>query len=106
VGNTIDSSLDKLALCVGRPGSQQPAVKAASPRAGQYVRIDGRDEVFLILRVDKTRHLADLLRQGAVRKVQAGVPLSLLTVVDISATAGEDSSGSLGQAQFSEEQAS
>lgn len=44
------------------------------------MRVDGREEVFVILRVDKTRNIADLLRLGAVHKVESGVPLSLLRV--------------------------
>jgi hypothetical protein len=60
---------------------QVPSERNQFPRAGQHVRIDGRDEVFVILRVDKTRHLADLLRQGSVRKVESGIPLALLCVV-------------------------
>ena len=98
MGNTDLNSIDKLALSVGRQKSQQQST--TTPRAGQYVRIGDRDEVFLVLRVDKTRHLADLLRQGAVHKVQAGVPLALLSVVDTSASRAEESSE---DAQLSEQ---
>lgn len=66
------------------PGRPQQA-----PRPGQHVQIDGRDEVFVILRIDKTRHLADLLRQGAVRRVEFGIPLALLRVVRSAAAALE-----------------
>ncbi len=52
-----------------------------TPRTGQKVQIDGRSEVFVVLRVDARRQLADLLRQGSVRKVEAGIPLALLRVV-------------------------
>lgn len=50
-------------------------------RAGQQVQIVGRDDVYIVLRVDKKRHLADLLGQGSVRKVETGIPLALLRVV-------------------------
>jgi hypothetical protein len=64
---------------------QTSATQAGSLRAGQHVRIAGRGEVFLILRVDRARHLADLLRHGAVRKVEPGVRLALLRVVESNA---------------------
>ncbi|HEY2861665.1 MAG TPA: hypothetical protein VGJ21_24915 [Terracidiphilus sp.] len=49
---------------------------------GQQVQIEGRrDQVFVVLRVDEARHLADLLRLGAVRKIETGVPLAALHVV-------------------------
>ncbi|HEY3706563.1 MAG TPA: hypothetical protein VGL22_15990 [Terracidiphilus sp.] len=78
----------------GRQKSQPQlsVVRTPAPRAGQYVRIGGREEVFLILRVDKTRHLADLLRRGAVRKVEGGVPLALLRVVPSAKTVEDLSS--------------
>jgi hypothetical protein len=46
--------------------------------AGQKVRLQGREEAFIVLRVDRKRHLADLLREGSVRKVETGIPLALL----------------------------
>ena len=104
MGNTFDSGVDKLGSSLGRHnGSQQPSVPTKALRAGQQVRIDGRDEVYLILRVDKTRHLADLLRQGAVRKVQAGVPLALLSAVDMSAGQTRDAAESVDDSQLSEQ---
>jgi hypothetical protein len=50
-------------------------------RPGQQVRIDGRREIFVVLRIDRERHLADLLRQGSLRTVQSGIHLSALRVV-------------------------
>jgi hypothetical protein len=50
-------------------------------RAGSQVRVEGREENFVVLRVDATQGLADLLKQGAVRKVESGVPLALLRLV-------------------------
>ncbi len=55
--------------------------RAEQLRPGQRVQIEGRDEVFVILRVDHERHLADLLRKGRVRKVETGIPLRLLRAV-------------------------
>jgi hypothetical protein len=49
--------------------------------AGMHVQVQGHDETFLVLRVDRERHLADLLRYGKVNKVETGVPLTLLRVV-------------------------
>jgi hypothetical protein len=49
---------------------------------GQQVQIEGRDEVFVVLRVDHARHLADLLRKCKVRKVETGIPLVLLRLVN------------------------
>jgi hypothetical protein len=45
---------------------------------GQKVRIAGHSEMFVVLRVDRERHLADLLRHGSVRRVETGIPLALL----------------------------
>jgi hypothetical protein len=36
--------------------------------------------MFVILRIDEERHLADLLRLGSVHKVESGVPLGTLRV--------------------------
>jgi hypothetical protein len=71
-------------MSAGAQKSQRQAStpQAGPPRAGQHVRVAGRGEVFLILRVDRKRHLADLLSHGAVRKVEQGVPLALLRVVE------------------------
>ena len=104
VGHTFDGSVDKLSLSFGRhKGPQGSGVRSKTLRAGQHVRIDGRDEVFLILRVDKTRHLADLLRQGAVRKVQAGVPMALLSAVESSAPQAGDNFKGTDDAELSEQ---
>jgi hypothetical protein len=104
VGNTLNGSVDKSVLSVGkRNGMAESSVARKTLRTGQHVRIDGRDEVYLILRVDKTRHLADLLRQGAVRKVQAGVPLALLSLVDTSTTEAGNAAGAVDDAQLSQQ---
>lgn len=51
-------------------------------RVGQQVEIVGwRDQVFVVLRVDEARHLADLLKLGPVPKMETGVPLTALRVV-------------------------
>lgn len=50
-------------------------------RAGMKVQISGRKEIFVVLRVDRQRHLADLLRHGSVNKVEAGVPVASLRPV-------------------------
>jgi hypothetical protein len=47
-------------------------------RAGLRVTVEGESDLFTVLRVDRTRYLADLLRDGAVRKVQSNIPLTLL----------------------------
>jgi hypothetical protein len=105
VGNTIIRSVDKSALSSGGHNRQQQVStsQAGSPRAGLHVRIAGRDEIFLILRVDRTRHLADLLRHGAVRKVQAGVPLALLHVVETKAAPTGKSLESRDDSELSEQ---
>jgi hypothetical protein len=55
-----------------------------TPRVGQQVEIVGRrDDVFVVLRVDESRHLADLLRLGPVHKMETGVPLTALRVVGV-----------------------
>ena len=58
-------------------------------RVGGLVRVDGHKETFLVLRIDHERHLADLLRQGTVRKVEAGIPLTLLRPVREPDAAGD-----------------
>ena len=47
-------------------------------RAGQRVQMQGEKDLFTVLRVDRLRHLADLLSETTTRKVEAGVPLALL----------------------------
>jgi hypothetical protein len=104
VGDTVNKSVDKLALFFGEHNRQQVSTsQALSPRTGQHVRIAGRDEIFLVLRVDRTRHLADLLRHGAVRNVQAGVPLALLHVVETTAAPASESRESRDDSELSEQ---
>ena len=65
-----------------RQSSSKPSgAYGFTPRAGLRVQIEGRSEVFIVLRVDKARHLTDLLRLGRVRKVESGIPAALLRVV-------------------------
>jgi hypothetical protein len=45
---------------------------------GQCVQIEEGGEVFILLRVDRKRHLADLLRPSSVNKVETGIPLAAL----------------------------
>jgi hypothetical protein len=60
-----------------------PPEPAGNVVPGQRVQIEGAGEVCVVLRVDNQRHLADLLYLGgAVRKVEMGIPLALLTSVD------------------------
>jgi hypothetical protein len=47
-------------------------------RAGQRVRLDGEPGIYTVLRVDPRRHLADILREGDLHKVEAGIPVALL----------------------------
>lgn len=61
--------------------SATPGGQTNTIRAGQQVNIEGGAETYVVLRVDKSRHLADLLGQGSVRKVETGIPLALLRVV-------------------------
>ena len=61
--------------------SATPDGQTNTIRPGQQVKIEGRAETYVVLRVDKSRHLADLLGQGSVRKVETGIPLALLCVV-------------------------
>lgn len=83
MSSPIEDRIEILVLS-SRSGKEDAASTgnpAVSPiHAGQHVCIEGRDEVFVVLRVDRKRHLADLLRLGAVHKVEAGVPLTLLRV--------------------------
>ena len=53
----------------------------ATPGSGERVQIEGRQEEFVVLRVDKERLLADLLRMGSIRRVENGIPLALLRPV-------------------------
>lgn len=59
------------------------------PHPGQNVQLEGRKEVFVVLRVDLARHVADLLRLGSVRKVEAGISLMLLHPVNASEQADD-----------------
>ena len=48
---------------------------------GQRVRIEGRNEEFLVLQVDQNLRVADLLRTGSVSRVLAGIPIASMCVV-------------------------
>lgn len=48
---------------------------------GQTVQIGGAGEEFVVLRVDRERRVADLLRKGSVSSVETGIPLMLLTLL-------------------------
>jgi hypothetical protein len=45
---------------------------------GMRVTIERRTEYFIVLRIDRERNLADLMRLGPLRKVENGIPLALL----------------------------
>ena len=49
---------------------------------GRRVQIEGAGDVCVVLHVDRVRHVAELLRLGAVRTVESGIPLVLLTPVE------------------------
>jgi hypothetical protein len=48
---------------------------------GQRVRIEGRNEEFLVLQVDQNLRVAQLLRTGSVSKVLSGISIALMCVV-------------------------
>jgi hypothetical protein len=48
---------------------------------GQHVRIEARNEEFIVLRVDEKRHAADLLPAGTMSKVEMGVPIGTISPV-------------------------
>jgi len=48
------------------------------PTVGQRVCVMGERGEYMIIRVDRKRHLADLMHMGAVRRVEEGVPLQAL----------------------------
>ena len=56
-------------------------MQGGSVLPGQKVQIEGAGDICVVLRVDHQRHLADLLRLGALRKVETGVSIALLTPV-------------------------
>jgi hypothetical protein len=58
-------------------------------RAEQRVRLDGEPGIYTVLRIDPRRHLADLLREGDVRKVETGIPFALLHALNESDEAEE-----------------
>ena len=74
---------------LGKPRNQ-PALKSSDIIPGQKVQIEGAGPVCVVLRVDRQRHLADLLRLGALRKVESGIPLALLTPADESNQQSDD----------------
>jgi hypothetical protein len=45
---------------------------------GQRVQIRGEQEVFTVLRIDSRRHLVDLMHDGALHKVEGGIPIFAL----------------------------
>lgn len=51
-------------------------------RPGQKVQRDGHPDLYVVLRVDRERLVAELLHLDAIRKVISGIPLSSLKVVE------------------------
>ncbi len=51
------------------------------PRVGQGVRIDARDDVFVVLRTDLDRGTADVLRVSGVRQIEGGIPLGMMRIL-------------------------
>lgn len=60
----------------GNAVKSEPGV--GSPRAGKRVRVEGRSEDFIVLRVDAERQTADLLSEGHVRQIVEDVPWLIL----------------------------
>lgn len=74
----------------GKEESGPSLVRTVAPiHAGQRVHIDGRPEEYVVLHIDRQRHLADVLRQTTVRRVEIGVPLALLRPADEQDAVGE-----------------
>ena len=82
---TFESCVEDFILSARRQKShfqREASRRMDTPRIGQRVQIEGlRDQVFVVLKIDTARHLADLLRLGAVHKMESGVPLAALRVV-------------------------
>jgi hypothetical protein len=51
------------------------------PKTGQRVRVVGSDQEYMVIRVDRKRHMADLMRMSAVPRVESGVLLVALRPV-------------------------
>ena len=48
---------------------------------GERVQIDGRDGIFVVLRVDTDRGAADLLLMSGVRRIESNIPLGTIHVL-------------------------
>ncbi len=63
-------------------GKGVPVMQGGIVLPGQKVQIEGAGDVCVVLRVDQQRHVADLLSLGKLRKVETGISIALLTLVD------------------------
>lgn len=51
---------------------------AWKPRPGSWVRLAGREGVFVVLYLDESRGLADLLLMDQIRAIESDVPIDQL----------------------------
>ncbi len=53
---------------------------------GKRVRVNGEDGEFMVIRVDRSRNSADLMKMTGIRRVEEGVPLAALRPVNDAAS--------------------
>jgi hypothetical protein len=60
-----------------------------SPSVGQKVRVQGRDEIFLVANVDRKAHTVDLARGTLAIEILQSVPFALCSLCVDLRTAGK-----------------
>jgi hypothetical protein len=50
--------------------------------AGERIQIDGREEVFVVLRTDRDRRTVDVLQISGLRQIVGGIPLASVRVLN------------------------
>jgi hypothetical protein len=58
-----------------------PGVASEILAVGKRVQVAGEEGEFMVIRVDRERRSADLMKMTGIRRVEEGVPLTALRVV-------------------------
>jgi len=68
---------------VGQISTQKPAEPIFVPRVGQRVCVAGQKEEYIVMRVDRERHLADVMCMTGTRRMEKGVLLLALSAIPV-----------------------
>jgi hypothetical protein len=59
-----------------------PGIASDVPVVGKRVHVTGEEGEFMVIRVDRARRSADLMKMTGIRRVEEGVPLTTLRPVN------------------------